>query len=57
MLGIFFSKILYACRTSVFQFLVACTSKCELGSYARVLYDWEGKPVAKLEDGKHVQTV
>lgn len=32
------------------DFLVACTAKCELGSYARVLYDWEGNAVGDLEE-------
>lgn len=27
-----------------------CTAKLELGSFARVLYDWEGQQVTTLED-------
>lgn len=30
------------------QFLVACTAKLDLGSYARILYDWEGQEVQYL---------
>ncbi len=36
----------------LFQFLVACTVKLNLGTYARVLYDWEGNEVNYLKDGK-----
>ena len=32
----------------MFQFLVAATAKLDLGSYARVLYDWEGQEVQDL---------
>ena len=35
-----------------FQFLMACTAKLKLESYARVLYDWEGREISDLKDGK-----
>ena len=34
------------------QFLVACTARLELGSYARILYDWEGQEIRDLKEGK-----
>lgn len=34
------------------QFMMTCTTKLELGSCARVLYDWEGNEVKRLDDGK-----
>ncbi|KAI0226643.1 Doublecortin domain-containing protein 1 [Lamellibrachia satsuma] len=32
------------------DFLAACTAKLELGTYARMLYDWEGKEVHSLDE-------
>lgn len=33
------------------QFLAASTARLELGSYGRILYDWDGKEVKDLEEG------
>lgn len=32
------------------EFLVACTEKLNLGSFARILYDWEGQQITNLAD-------
>lgn len=34
------------------QFLTASTAKLDLGSYGRILYDWDGKEVKDLEEGE-----
>ena len=34
------------------QLLTECTTKLELGSCARSLYDWEGNEVKRLDDGR-----
>lgn len=35
--------------------MFACTAKLDLGSYARVLYDWEGKELNSLSDGVKIR--
>ena len=46
----------YVVYVRVCQFLVACTGKLDLGSYARALYDWEGNEIHNLQDGQYASS-
>ena len=39
-------------RAHLAQFLVSCTLKLDLGTYARVLYDWDGNEIRNLDAGE-----
>lgn len=40
------------CVFFISQFLVACTAKLGLTTHAKLLFDWEGKEIKDLKDGK-----
>lgn len=40
------------CLFFISQFLVACTAKLGLTTHAKLLFDWEGKEIKDLKDGK-----